>query len=274
MMKTLSLRLIMLFSILSILALAGAIGFMVVEDISFFDALYFTIVTISTVGYGDINPTTTVGKILAIVLVVLGVAIFLGVVANATQLLLQRRQESLRIQRIQMLIGLFFSELGNELLHICVSFDSQMEKIRQQIIADISSIDDSYTNLKQILDRHHYNIDTNKIDIQKIKGLLTSKGDLVVRLLENPSLHEHEYFTELLRAIFHLREELVTRDKISDLSNADIEHLSNDLKRIYPLLSRHWINYIYYLKNNYGYLYSLAVRTNPFNPIESAIIKE
>jgi len=123
-------------------------SFMIIEDISFFDALYFTIVTISTVGYGDINPTTTGGKILAIVLVVLGVAIFLGVVANATQLLLQRRQESLRIQRIQMLIGLFFSELGNDLLHICVSFDSRIKQLRQQIISDINSIDDSYTNLK------------------------------------------------------------------------------------------------------------------------------
>jgi hypothetical protein len=273
-MKTLSLRLIVLFSILSILALAGAIGFMIVEDISFFDALYFTIVTISTVGYGDINPTTTVGKILAIVLVVLGVAIFLGVVANATQLLLQRRQENLRIQRIQMLIGLFFSELGNDLLHICVSFDSQIQQLRQQIIADINSIDDSYTNLKQVLITHNHIIDSDKIDIKKTKNLLTSKGDLVVRLLENPSLHEHESFTELLRVIFHLREELMARDKISDLPDTDIEHLSNDLNRIYPLLSRHWVDYIYYLKNSYSYLYSLAVRTNPFNPIESAIIKE
>jgi hypothetical protein len=273
-MKTLSLRLAILIGILSTLAIAGAIGFMIIEDISFFDALYFTIVTISTVGYGDINPTTTAGKILAIVLVVLGVAIFLGVVANATQLLLQRRQESLRIKRIQMLIGLFFSEIGNDLLHICVLFDSQVKKLRQQITADINSIDDSYTNLKQVLNRHHYNIDTDKIDIKEIKDLLTSKGDLVVRLLENPSLHEHESFTELLRVIFHLREELMARDKISNLPKTDIEHLSNDLNRIYPLLSRHWIDYIYYLKNNYTYLFSLAVRTNPFNPIESAVIKE
>lgn len=267
-------RLITLLSILLILAIIGAIGFMLTEDLNFFDALYFTIVTISTVGYGDINPTTTAGKILAIVLVVLGVAVFLGVVANVTQLLLQRRQERLRIQRIHILIGLFFSELGNELLHLCVLFDPQIDKLRREIVVDINSVDDSYLNLKQKLKGYNYKIDAAIIDIEKTKDLLKSKGDFVLRLLENPSLHEHESFTELLRTIFHLREELIARGNISGLPSTDVEHLANDLNRIYPILARHWIDYIYYLKTNYTYLYSLAVRTNPFNPLKTVVIKE
>ncbi|MDP6501342.1 MAG: potassium channel family protein [Dehalococcoidales bacterium] len=41
----------------------GTAGFMILERLSLVDALYFTIVTISTVDYGDINPTTVASKL-------------------------------------------------------------------------------------------------------------------------------------------------------------------------------------------------------------------
>ena len=64
----------------------GTLGFMFVEKIPLTDALYFSIVTIATVGYGDIHPATQAGKVLAIFMIVLGVGTFLGVVANATEM--------------------------------------------------------------------------------------------------------------------------------------------------------------------------------------------
>ena len=48
--NNIALRLAGLLSILTLLAIAGAFGFMLTEDLDFFDALYFTIVTIGTVG--------------------------------------------------------------------------------------------------------------------------------------------------------------------------------------------------------------------------------
>ncbi|MCX5915481.1 MAG: ion channel, partial [Deltaproteobacteria bacterium] len=64
----------------------GTIVFMLVENRSLIDAFYYIIVTMSTVGYGDIVPATSVGKIIAILLIVTGVGTFLGVIANATEL--------------------------------------------------------------------------------------------------------------------------------------------------------------------------------------------
>ncbi len=40
------------------------------------DALYFTVTTLTTTGYGDITPTTTGGKLLAVLIMVVGVALF------------------------------------------------------------------------------------------------------------------------------------------------------------------------------------------------------
>ena len=49
---------------------------------SFPDALYWSIVTVSTVGYGDHYPVTVVGKFTAVVLIFLGIGIFGGIVGK------------------------------------------------------------------------------------------------------------------------------------------------------------------------------------------------
>lgn len=42
----------------------------------YIDALYFTVTTLTTTGYGDITPTTSAGKLFAVVIMVVGVALF------------------------------------------------------------------------------------------------------------------------------------------------------------------------------------------------------
>jgi len=63
-------------SILLILGiiLIGSIGYMKLENLNFLDALYFTIVTVSSVGYGDIYPKTEESKIFSIFIILVGVS--------------------------------------------------------------------------------------------------------------------------------------------------------------------------------------------------------
>lgn len=84
---------------------------------------------------------------------------------------------------------------------------------------------------------------------------------------------EHESFTELLQAVFHLTEELAHRKDVTQLPDADYQHLANDTKRAYILLVHEWLEYMNYLKDNYPYLFSLAMRTNPFDQDASVVIK-
>ena len=53
-MKSLFLRFGILLGVLVLVVSAGTIGFMIVENLSFLDSFYFTIVTVATVGYGDV----------------------------------------------------------------------------------------------------------------------------------------------------------------------------------------------------------------------------
>jgi voltage-gated potassium channel len=58
---------------LGIVMLGGSIGFMIIEDLTFIDAVYTTVITLSTVGYGDITPHDSKGRVFVLLLIVFGV---------------------------------------------------------------------------------------------------------------------------------------------------------------------------------------------------------
>ena len=52
----------------------------------------------------------------------------------------------------------------------------------------------------------------------------------------------------------------------------DIIHLGGDCKRVYSLLVPEWVRYMEYLRAHYPYLFSLAMRKNPFDTSASVVI--
>jgi hypothetical protein len=264
---------VFLVALLVVLVL-GILGLMIIEDLSLADALYFTIVTVATVGYGDIHPATTAGKILALVLIITGVGTFLGVVANATEMMLNRREKKARIEKLNMVASLFFSEIGNRLLTYFVELDPQAASLRKELVItnDWSAAD--FLKVSQLLKNHKYNIEIEKIPQEELRTFFAGKVDLLLRLLENPALLERESFTETLRAVFHFRDELLLRQDISQLPESDRKHLAGDMKRAYKLLAHQWMDYMKHLKDSYPYLFSLAMRTNPFDLSASPIVNE
>ncbi|MEH7462363.1 potassium channel protein [Bacillus thuringiensis] len=66
------------------IVMIGTIGFMMIEEISLFQAFWMTMITVLTVGYGDAVPLTKAGKIFALLIIPIGVGIVtyaIGVVA-------------------------------------------------------------------------------------------------------------------------------------------------------------------------------------------------
>ncbi len=102
--------------------------------------------------------------------------------------------------------------------------------------------------------------------LEELKMTLLAKREFLLRMLENPNLFEHESFTELLWAVFHLTEELASRADLNNLSDTDYHHFSADINRAYCLLILEWLTYMVHLKEDYPFLFSFAVRTNPFDP--------
>ncbi|MCA9897223.1 MAG: two pore domain potassium channel family protein [Anaerolineales bacterium] len=68
-----------------IILLSGTWFYHAVEGWSWLDAFYFSVITLTTVGYGDFSPQTAVGKIFTVVYIVLGLGVlssFLLLLAN------------------------------------------------------------------------------------------------------------------------------------------------------------------------------------------------
>lgn len=63
-----------------IIILSGTVFYHNTEKWSYLDALYFCIVTLATVGYGDFVPKTTPGKIFTMIFIILGIGAFLAFV--------------------------------------------------------------------------------------------------------------------------------------------------------------------------------------------------
>ena len=67
------------------LLLLGTGGYMVIEKSSFLDSLYMTIITITTVGYGEVVPLTKMGKIFTMFLILVGMSFVLYLLGEITQ---------------------------------------------------------------------------------------------------------------------------------------------------------------------------------------------
>jgi voltage-gated potassium channel len=251
----------------------GTIGFAAFDNLPLPDAFYLTMVTIATVGYGDVHPVTNAGKAVAIVVTIMGVATFLGVITNATDLLLNRRAESVRRQRLNMVIGIFFSEVGTKLLSSISGFSSNLGEIRKEFIIDTDWNERDFLLAREKIKNIEHGVDIQKGDLEELKSLLLEKRSLMVSLMQNPTLMEQENFTELLRAVFHLIEELAYRNDVMESPDSDKNHLTGDIERMQNLLIDQWLDYIKHLRDDYPYLFSLAIRTNPFNEEASPIIK-
>jgi voltage-gated potassium channel Kch len=74
----------------SMIALA-TVTFWIVEGWSFLDAAFFSVVTISTVGYGNLVPETAGGKIFAMFYILIGLGVFVAAASAVAEALIKRR---------------------------------------------------------------------------------------------------------------------------------------------------------------------------------------
>jgi hypothetical protein len=179
---------------------------------------------------------------------------------------LSLREKRAIMDKLNMVIGAFFSEVGTNLLKVFSSLDQQSATLRQGLILSQETSDSDFSSLRQSLNAHDYSVSTDQDALDELQGFLVDRRNFLLRLLENPNLLEHETFSDLLWAVFHLTEELAHRQDVRRLPETDYEHLSGDVERVYRLLATEWLAYMKHLRDNYPYLFSLAMRTNPFDP--------
>ncbi|NWF94007.1 MAG: hypothetical protein HXY46_13970 [Syntrophaceae bacterium] len=125
--------------------------------------------------------------------------------------MLSRREKLIRAQKLNMVIRVFFSELGIYMISLFVDLDPRAEEIREGLNITERWTHQDFRNVSEHLKKFQYDIEIQKTRLGVLTEFLMRERDFLVRLLENPFLLEHGSFTDLLRAVFHLTEELAYR---------------------------------------------------------------
>ncbi|MGE5484982.1 MAG: hypothetical protein ACM3X4_08210 [Ignavibacteriales bacterium] len=201
------------------------------------------------------------------------IPIQIGLVTLTIQRLLETRERRARLEKLNMVIGAFFSEVGVDLLKVIASLDPAMDETGKDLQVSGEWTEHSFSEAGRRIACRTHSLRIGVEGWMRLRDLLGDKVGFMLHQLENPNLLEHESFTELLRAVLHLAEEFSYRDGVRGLPETDYDHLRGEVDRIYCQLAVYWLDYMKYLKNRYPYLFSLAVRTNSFNPDASAIVR-
>ena len=103
-------RLLISLALITLLIAVGTCGYIIIEHMPFEDALFMTIITITTVGYGEVKPLDTAGSAFTIVLILTGVGTAYYVLAAVTEMVVggQLREllgKSAMIRKINHLQG-------------------------------------------------------------------------------------------------------------------------------------------------------------------------
>lgn len=186
---------------------------------------------------------------------------------------LKKREKQSLLNKLNMVIGVFFNDLGIELITMYSAFINDITKINSKLQITVRWGKKDFNNIKKYFSIQPDDLNLNNKNLTSLQTFLNAKKSGLLTLLANPNLLEHDAFTNLLWAVFHLADELSHRDTFKTLPQTDLEHLKVDMVRAYKLLIIEWISYMKHLKNDYPYLFSIAIRTNPFNPDASITVK-
>jgi hypothetical protein len=186
--------------------------------------------------------------------------------------MLESRERQQRMEKLNMVIGTFFSKLGTPLLTKFSRADPGIDSIRPGLIIGSDWQAGRFGEVKLCLDSHTCSVQAGHIDLNTLRDLLVENEDFLMRIIENPMVFEHEAFTDLILAVTHLTEELRARGTFETLPPSDLAHLQGDMNRVYSQLVPAWAKYMEYLKEHYPYLFSLAMRQNPFDTEASVVV--
>lgn len=182
------------------------------------------------------------------------------------QQLLSIKEKQAMMNKLNMVIGTFFSEIGNELLRYFPELTTVTDEMTKALLVQMNwtarDFDEAIRRSRSFV----FSVKAGVPVLANMKIFLMERRGFMLSLLENQNLLEHESFTDQLWAIFHLTEELAYRSRLDNLPASDYMHIDGDIKRVYLSLIIVWLAYLKHLKSDYPYLFSLALRLNPFDP--------
>lgn len=187
--------------------------------------------------------------------------------------ILARREKQAVLHKLNMAIGAFFSEVGTRLLADLLGCFRNRDELSRRFNVTAGWTDRDFKAAIDFARSLKIEVDMACLDLAALKRYLSGKRPYLLTLLENPNLLEHDRFTDLLWAATHLDEELEARSRLTRLPKEDLAHLAADIQRMYDHLVSEWVDHVQHLKSDYPFLFSLVLRTHPFQENPSPVVR-
>ena len=170
--------------------------------------------------------------------------------------ILSKRDIEQKLNKLNVVAGAFFSETGNPIMNSFISAIDNRIDVFNSVGIKPNWTKKDFKNAIVMPSAKFGNVDINKIDLKRLHKSLEEDRSFLIALLANPTLLEHERFTDMMLSVFHLAEELKSRTSLDGLPKEDLEHISIDINRAYHKLVVEWLDYMYHVRSDYPFLYS------------------
>jgi len=154
-----------------IVTISYAIAFQVIEGKDILTSFYWTVITMATIGYGDITPETTVGKILAMLMAVTGIAIYTAfasiIVEYITERNIKRFQGLLAVKERDHIVIIGWNEATKEALR----------ELKANVDCEVVVVSDKPIEHRCIVGDFTDEDVLKKAGVDKAKFVIVSTGD-------------------------------------------------------------------------------------------------
>ncbi len=192
----------------------------------------------------------------------LPISVLLVTLGLNTVIVRQERKE--KKEKVSVVINEFFAETGTELVIALRGHMANLDGISPKLQLAADWQDRDFNASIEAIAKYSFHAAIIENDLYHLRDTMADKKAHLLRLFENANLMEQDRFTGMLWALYHVYDELRSRNSLSNLPANDVLHLNLDIQRAYQILLIEWIESMRILKRKYPYLYSLAVRKCPF----------
>jgi hypothetical protein len=186
--------------------------------------------------------------------------------------LLHRREKQSLLRKLNIVVGAFFSEVGNQVMAELLKHSERSAEVRQRFRVTNQWTWRDFRSARSFARTFKAQCRVDAAGLESLKAFLGLKRPFMLALMENPNLLEHEGFTDMLLAVFHLDEELEARQLLEGLPESDVRHIGGDIERAFSHVVTEWLAYAEHLKSEYPFLFSLVSRTHPLQDHPTPVV--
>ncbi|MCH3943327.1 MAG: hypothetical protein WAY93_09140 [Atopobiaceae bacterium] len=182
----------------------------------------------------------------------------IAIVTIAVGMIVAEMQRRERIDKTHMLASSFFAEGGTAIMRTLRSCAGCSGELCSILDVRASWTPADFSRASEGVRAMTIGVSCSRDDLEAVREVLAQHRLSMLVISSNPVLLEHEDFTDMLWAMFHLTDEFTYRGDPSGYTEADVDHLNEDCARALRSLLVNWLAHMGHLRQEYPHLFTIA----------------